>query len=85
MIASSQIKDPRAVSLGAQLVTGTDPPPSSTPLYCLCGIVHGGFAHKHHVSAAGLDLLCVLRLCVQCVHRCHGAGHIVSFQGVLGP
>lgn len=84
MIADFQAKHLRAVPLRAQLLTCTDPLPSGTPLHCLCDTLPTGLVHRHQVNAAGLALLCVLGLCVRCVHRHRGAGHVVSFQGVLG-
>lgn len=75
MIASSQVKHPWAVSFGAQPLT------SGTPIHCPCNILPRGFVRRHQVSAVALDLLCVHGASVHHVHRHHGAGHIVSFQG----
>lgn len=88
MIASSQVKHPRAISLGAQSLTCTYPPTFWYPYTCLCDILPTGFVLGNQVIAAGLDLLCMLGLPVQCVHRCHGAGHgnvLPSGGGAMDP
>lgn len=89
MIASSQVKHPRAVSLGPQRLTCTYPPTFWYPYTHLCDILPTGFVHRHQVIATGLDLLLYIYVCLDYVSSvCTDTmeqGMVVSFQVVVGP